>query len=182
MNLFQYGEKYASVMYYSNIAGVFAIAKQYNAESYLRENYKKLYNRLNIDRLDTLSVDEELLSGYRKAWTAIYELSLKLYQKGGFSEEGYLSVEEQGNRMKSNVSGIGSEFHELLISEESIDRMITSETHLVFRSITNLLYNILPTLNINFLEKNFCCYAITEFIAKKYNTSWKEIFKERIIS
>lgn len=182
MNLFQYGEKYASVMYYSNIAGVFAIAKQYNAESYLRENYKKLYNRLNIDRLDTLSVDEELLSGYRKAWTAIYELSLKLYQKGGFSEEGYLSVEEQGNRMKSNVSGIGSEFHEVLISEESIDRMITSETHLVFRSITNLLYNILPTLNINFLEKNFCCYAITEFIAKKYNTSWKEIFKERIIS
>ena len=80
--------------------------------------------------------------------------------------------------MKSNVSGIGSEFHEVLISEESIDRMITSETHLVFRSITNLLYNILPTLNINFLEKNFCCYAITEFIAKNTTPPGRKFSKK----
>lgn len=182
MNLFQYGEKYASVMYYSNIAGVFAIAKQYNTEHSLRDNYEKLYRRLDIDRLDKLPVDEKLLKDYQKVWATIYELSLKLYQNQGFSEEGYLKLGEQGDRMKNNVSGIGSEFHEAFISEESIDQMITSETHLVFRSITNLLYNILPTLNINFLEKNFCCYAITEYIFRCYNTSWKEIFKERMIS
>ena len=182
MRLFRYGEKYASVMYYSNIAGVLAIAKQYNTEQTLRENYEKLYQRLDIDQLDTLPVDEKLLKDYKKVWADIYELSLTLYQKGGFSEEGYLKLEEQGARMKNNVSGIGSEFHEAFISEEAIDQTITSETHLVFRSIANLLYNILPTLNINFLEKNFCCYAITEYIFRSYNTSWKEIFKERMIS
>jgi hypothetical protein len=181
MKLFSHGEKYASLMFYSNIAGVFAIAKQYKADNALKENYDKLYKRLDIDSLDTLPVDKRLLGDYHRVWENIYELSQKLYQKGGFSEEGYLSIEEQGERMKNNVSGIGSEFHEQLISGESIDQMITSETHIVFRSITNLLYNILPSLNINFLEKNFCCYAITEFIAKEYKTSWKEIFKERMI-
>lgn len=182
MNLFSYGEKYASVMYYSNIAGVFAIAKQYNTEQSLRENFEQLYRRLNIDKLDTLMVDEDLLKAYQGVWKSIYELSVSLYHKGGFSEEGYLRIADQGARMKNNVSGIGSEFHEAFISEEAIDQMITSETHIVFRSIANLLYNILPTLNINFLEKNFCCYAITEYIFKKYDTSWKEIFKERRIS
>jgi len=182
MNLFHYGEKYASVMYYSNIAGVFAIAKQYNTEQSLRENYSKLYQRLDIDHLDTLPVYEKLMRDYQKVWTEIYEQSLKLYQNGGFEEDGYLRLEEQGKRMKNNVSGIGSEFHAAFIAEESIDQIITSETHLVFRSVANLLYNILPTLNINFLEKNFCCYAVTEFIFRKYNTSWEEIFKERMIS
>ena len=98
------------------------------------------------------------------------------------SEEGYYNLSEQEKQMIYNVSNINSEFHTAFINDEKLHDIVTGDIHLTFRSIVNILYNILPILNITFVEKNFCCYSIVRYVMAKYNTSWKEIFEERSLS
>ena len=182
MNLFEYGEKYASMMYYSNIAGVFAIAKQYNKYDVFKNNYEKLYNEYDIKNFDYKEKDEEVVTCFKNAWDKIYVNCKKLVKNNVLSEEGYYNLSEQEKQMIYNVSNINSDFHTAFINDEKLHDIVTGDIHLTFRSIVNILYNILPILNITFVEKNFCCYSIVRYIMEKYNTSWEEIFEERSLS
>lgn len=182
LNLYEHGEKFASVMFYSHIAGMLAIAEDYGKKEIISNNYSNTYTKLKLDKLSDYYRDDELLNEYKKTWKDIYDNCGQLYDEDGFKEEDYLPLQKQGNKMKSNVSNINSEFHRELLKEENFDNLIESRDHIVLRSIANILYSILIPLNIKFIEKHFCCYAISRYIFEKYNTTWKDILLERSVN
>ena len=83
--------------------------------------------------------------------------------------------------MRLNIRDIDSPFHQALLQDKHLHEIATGKVHLTFRSVTNILYNLMPALNITFLEKHFCSYAIVRYIKEKYNTSWQEIMAKRVI-
>ncbi|SHH58532.1 hypothetical protein SAMN02745135_01282 [Caloranaerobacter azorensis DSM 13643] len=179
LKLFEHGEKYASIVYYSHIAGMFAIAEQYGVREKFEEYYDSFYKALQVERLESLYADDPLLLECFNVWKDIYDETVVLFEQNRFAEEGYLSLEEQINMLKKNVSEINSEFHDVFVSNESVDDLVSSKEHMVLRSLVNILYSILPTINISFIYKHFCCYAMSRYIFEKYNTDWKTIFCER---
>jgi len=179
MNLYEFGDKFASMMFYSNIAGVFAIAKEYGKETVIEANYMEQYSRLGLQHLEQFYEGDTLLNRYQKAWKQIYRECEKVYDANGYYEEGYLTIDAQGKQMIKNVNGIASEFHHNFVGQDNIDEVISGRLHIIFRSIVNVFYTILGPLNINFLEKNFCCYAVCHYVFDKYNTTWDQIMEER---
>ena len=83
--------------------------------------------------------------------------------------------------MQSNIRDLDSPFHQALRKDQHLHEMVSGKIHLKFRSVTNIMYNLMAALNISFLEKNLCCYGIVRYITEKYNTSWQEIMAERVI-
>lgn len=182
MKLFEHGEKFASLLYVSNITGFFALAKQYGKEKAFRSYFEDEYNKYSMEEFDHVEVDESLLERFSIAWTQIYNNCIALVDGNLLSEKGYYRLEEQVQRAYDNMQGLTeSEFHQTLIRDKHFVELVSGKTHLVFRSIANILYNIMPSLNLSFLDKHFCCYAVVRYVMEKYNTDWKQIMNERVI-
>ena len=181
MELFDQGEKYASMVYFSNIEGFFGIARQYGKEPAFRKYFEGEYRRLAMDRFEETHAPGDLEGRFRKAWAQIYGRCAALAEEGKFSEEGYWQLKDQEAQMQRNIRDLESPFHQALRKDRRLHEMVSGQIHLTFRSVTNILYNLMPALNISFLEKNLCCYAIVRYIMEKYNTSWQEIMAERVI-
>lgn len=181
MQLFEYGEKYASLMYVSNIMGVFGIAKQYGKEQAFLEFFENEYAKYDMSLLETMDSQKELVSQFEVAWMSIYEKCSLLVEENKLSEKGFYRLEEQEQQMRKNISGLESPFHKALYEDERLHDMVSSKTHLVFRSVVNIFYSIMPALNISFLDKNLCCYAIVRYIMEKYDTKWQQVMEERVI-
>ena len=92
-----------------------------------------------------------------------------------------LNAQAQEAQMQRNIRGIDSPFHQAFLKDKHLHEIVSGKVHLTFRSVTNILYNLMPALNITFLEKHFCSYAIVRYIMEKYHTSWQEIMAERVI-
>jgi hypothetical protein len=181
MRLFEHGEKFASLMYVSNITGVFALAKQYGKEDAFRSYFESEYEKYPMEKFDQVDLDGLLLERFSVAWTQIYNDCIALVDEDLLSEEGYYRLEDQVQQARANMQGLESEFHQMLVRDEHLIEMVSGKIHLVFRSIANILYNVLPSLNLSFLDKHFCCYAVVRYIMEKYDTDWKQIMNERVI-
>ncbi len=181
MKLFEHGEKYASMIYFSNIEGVFGIAKQYGKEEAYRTYFETEYQKYDMEHFEDLVLPENLEKRFEEAWGKIYEKCVAVVESDKLSEEGFYQLKDQEMQMQSNIKDIESEFHQAFRKDENLHDIVSGKVHLTFRSITNILYNIMPALNISFLEKNFCCYAIVHYIMEKYQTSWQAIMAERVI-
>ena len=181
MRLFEHGEKFASLMFVSNIAGVFALAKQYGKEDAFRNYFESEYKKYPMGEFEQVELDGSLLDRFSVAWTHIYNDCIALVDEDLLSEKGYYRLEDQVQQARANMHGLESEFHQTLIRDEHLNEMVSSRTHLVFRSIVNILYNLMPSLNLSFLDKQFCCYAVVRYIMEKYDTDWKHIMEERVI-
>ncbi len=181
MRLFEHGEKFASLMYVSNITGVFALAKQYGKEDAFRSYFESEYKKYPMEEFERVELDGLLLERFSAAWTQIYNNCVALVDGNLLSEKGYYRLGDQVQQARANIQGLESEFHQALIRDEHLVEMVSGKTHLVFRSIANILYNLMPSLNLSFLDKHFCCYAVVRFIMEKYDTDWKQIMNERVI-
>ena len=181
MALFDQGEKYASMVYFSNIEGFFGIARQYGKEQAFRQHFEGEYRRMAMDQFDETHAPGDLEGRFREAWTQIYDKCAALAEEGKFSEEGYWQLKDQEAQMQRNIRDLESPFHQAFRKDKHLHEIVSGKVHLTFRSVTNILYNLMPALNISFLEKNLCCYAIIRYIMEKYNTSWQEIMAERVI-
>lgn len=181
MSLYEHGEKYASMIYFSNIEGVFGVAKQYGKEKAFRTYFETEYQKYTMANFDELELPENLTKRFEEVWRKIYEKCVSVVEENKLSEEGFYELEEQEIQMKSNIQNLESEFHQAFRKDKHLHDIVTGKVHLTFRSVTNILYSIMPALNISFLEKNLCCYAIVRYIAEKYNTSWQEIMAERVV-
>lgn len=181
MQLFEYGEKYASLMYFSNIAGIFGIARQYGKENAFRSYFEKEYIKYDMKQLESINISGDLVERFRDAWQLIYKRCSALVEENKLSEEGFYQLADQEKQMQLNIQDIESEFHQTFRKDKHLHDIVSGKIHLTFRSIANILYNIMPALNITFLEKNFCCYAIVHYIMEKYDTNWKQIMAERVI-
>ncbi len=181
MQLFEQGEKYAGMMYYSNIAGVFGIAREYGKEEAFRRYFEAEYEKLGMEAFEEMAFLKALLCKYRAVWETIYENSKELAEDGGLYEEGYYELARQEEQMKQNIKDIDSRFHQAFLKDERLHKIVSGRIHLTFRSVVNIFYGILPVLNLNFLDKNLCCYAIVRFTMEKYDTDWEEIMTERVI-
>ncbi len=182
MQMFDYGEKYGSMMYFSNINGVFAIAGRYGKEDAFRKYFEAEYKKMDLSDFDNFEIGKSLIEKYRNAWGKIHCMCVKLVKEKKLSEEGYFTLEDQEQLMISNTKGVDSEFHKAMMADEKLHEVVSNDLHLIFRSISNILYSVLPALNITFMEKQFCCYAIISFIMEKYDTTWQQIAKERKIN
>lgn len=180
MRLFEHGEKFASMMYFSNIMGVFGVAKVYGKENAFRTYFKKEYSKYDISELEIKHAEGSLEQRFDVAWARIYQKCVELVDGNKLTERGYFDLRDQEARATSNMIGLESDFHQALLKDERLHDIISSKTHLVFRSIANILYNIMPSLNVTFLDKHFCCYAVVNYIMEKYNTDWKEIMAQRV--
>lgn len=181
MKLYEQGEKYASMVYFSNIEGVFGVAKQYGKAEAFRTYFEKEYQKYDMEHFEELELPDNLVERFEEAWRRIYENCAALVDNKQLVENGFYRLEDQENQMQSNIRDIESEFHQAFRKDEHLHDIVTGKVHLTFRSVTNILYNIMPALNISFLEKNFCCYAIVNYIMAKYHTSWQAIMAERVI-
>ena len=181
MLLFDQGEKYASMVYFSNIEGFFGIARQYGKEESFRKYFESEYRKYDLAHFDTMQLPGNLEERYAQAWKQIYAKCAELAEKGQFSEEGYWKLKDQETQMQSNIRDLDSPFHQALRKDQHLHEMVSGKIHLTFWSVTNILYNLMPALNISFLEKNLCCYGLVRYITEKYNTSWQEIMAERVI-
>lgn len=181
MNLFEEGEKFGSMIFFSNIEGVMAIAKDYGKEEAFRQYFTREYKKYDMAHFDEIKFPGDLEEGFRKAWRQIYDMCEKMVEEGKLFEDGFYRLEDQEKQMKLNIRDIDSAFHREFRNDEHLHEIVSGKIHLTFRSVTNILYNIMPALNISFLEKNFCCYAIVHYIMEKYDTSWQEIMSERVI-
>lgn len=181
MKLFDQGEQYASMLYFSNTEGFFGIARQYGKEEVFRQYFESEYVKYDMARFDETHVNEKLENRFAQAWRQIYEKCLALVEAGGLAEEGYWRLNDQETQMRLNIRDIDSPFHQALLQDKHLHEIATGKVHLTFRSVTNILYNLMPALNITFLEKHFCSYAIVRYIKEKYNTSWQEIMAKRVI-
>ncbi|MBR5960940.1 MAG: hypothetical protein IKZ98_08070 [Clostridia bacterium] len=181
MMLFEQGEKYASMVYFSNIEGFFGIAREYGKEPAFRQYFEGEYRRLALDQFNEARMPGNLEERFREAWEWIYKASAALAEEGKFSEEGYWQLKDQEAQMQSNIRNLDSPFHRAFRQDRHLHEIVSGKIHLTFRSVTNILYNLMPALNISFLEKNLCCYAVVRYIMDKYNTTWQEIMAERVI-
>lgn len=181
MNLFEKGEKFGSMMFFSNIEGVMAIAREYGKEEAFRRYFATEYKKYDMAHFDDVKLPGDLEEGFGKAWKQIYDMCEEMVVEGNLSEDGFYKLADQEMQMKLNIRDIDSAFHRAFRNDEHLHEIVSGKVHLTFRSVTNILYNIMPALNISFLEKNFCCYAIVHYIMEKYDTSWQEIMAERVI-
>lgn len=181
MKLYEYGEKYASMLYFSNIEGVFGVAKQYGKEEAFRTYFDTEYPQYDMEHFDDLKLPDDLDKQFEVVWKLIYEKSAAVADIHTLSEEGFYRLKDQEMQMQSNIKNLDSDFHRAFLKDQNLHAIVRGKVHLTFRSITNILYNIMPALNITFIEKNFCCYAIVRYIMEKYNTSWQAIMAERVI-
>ena len=130
---------------------------------------------------DEIHASEELEERFAQAWKQIYRKCTELVDAGGLAEDGYWQLKDQEAQMQRNIRGIDSPFHQAFLKDKHLHEIVSGKVHLTFRSVTNILYNLMPALNITFLEKHFCSYAIVRYIMEKYHTSWQEIMAERVI-
>ena len=147
-------------MFVSNIAGVFALAKQYGKEDAFRNYFESEYKKYPMGEFEQVELDGSLLDRFSVAWTQIYNDCIALVDEDLLSEKGYYRLEDQVQQARANMHGLESEFHQTLIRDEHLNEMVSSRTHLVFRSIVNILYNLMPSLNLSFLDKQLCCCPI----------------------
>ena len=181
MKLYDQGEQYASMLYFSNTEGFFGIARQYGKEKAFRQYFENEYLKYDMAHFDELHASEELEERFMQVWKQVYLKCAALANEGKFSEEGYYQLNDQEAQMRQNIRDIDSPFHQALLKDEHLHEIASGKLHLTFRSVTNILYNLMPALNITFLEKHFCSYAIIRFISEKYHTSWQKIMAERVI-
>ncbi len=177
--LYPHGEKYGALQYYSHSQGMLALSKQYGVEDAFEQYFNDMYVQLDVDQLDSHLVEDDTLKEAMAVFKDFYQETLDLFNQKGFQEEGFYNLQDQIQQMKTNVSAIESSFHDNLLSSGALEDVASSQEHLVHRSLTNVLYNSLIFLNIDFKQKHFLCYAISRFVSFKYDTSWQQIMKER---
>lgn len=179
LSLSRFPRKYSVLVYLSNIEGVFAIGDQYEKNVSLRERFESIYRELEIDKG---LADDDYPSLIGEKWLeAITQISenIKANLEGlSQSEEGFFSLEEQKQRLISNIGTIDSPFHQSLVGQD-LEQLLNHEDHKLFKHLINLVYKASHLLGFSFMEKNIACYAITKYILDQNGSSWEEILKER---
>lgn len=179
LSLSRFPRKYSVLVYLSNIEGVFAIADQYEKDISLRDRFENIYQELEIN---TGFSDGNYQNIIGEKWleiiTEISESIKKNLDKLSQSEEGFFSLEEQKQRLISNIGTIDSPFHQSLVGGD-LNQLLNHEEHKLFKHLINLVYKASHLLGFSFMEKNIACYAITKYILDKSSSSWEEILKER---
>ncbi len=181
LQLFEHGEKYASMVFFSHLNGMYGLAKSYQKEEAFKEYFAKEYAKYDFSKLETGFGQDALIAGYQEAWKQIYRWCEEMVDQNKLSEKGFYKLSNQEKQLKNNIKDLQSDFHQRMYNDEDLHKMVSGRTHLIFRSLVNILYNVLPTLQIGFLQKNFCIYSILEHIKSKYDTDWNQIMDERKI-
>lgn len=179
LSLSRFPRKYSVLVYLSNIEGVFAIADQYEKNVSLRDKFEKIYQEIEAEK-SFADGDYQSLIG-EKWFSVITQISENIkenLEKLSESEEGFFSLEEQKQRLISNVGTIDSPFHQSIVHGD-LDQLLNHEEHKLFKHLINLVYKASHLLGFSFMEKNIACYAVTKYILDKNGSSWAEILMER---
>jgi len=175
----KYSPKYASLVYVSNIEGVFAIAEQYNKKEQFQAAYQKLYDQLPIQAMlnnneEFIDEGDEIKSTLKGIHQYIEENKHNIF----LDQAGFRLKNKQNEELVKNINNISSDFHKLLIQGD-LEEWTTHDEHVTYQVFINIIYIASHMLGYSFKEKNFCCYAVCEAIMQQYNTSWQKIMRER---
>jgi hypothetical protein len=176
----QFEEKYAVLVYVSNIEGVLAIADTRGKKQAYIQTYEKVYDFLNPGQFfQERDYDDTFGKEWKQTLRTIFNLITDnldglLHQH----DEGYFSPDEQNALLHQNINEIGSGFHDELLNK-NIDDLLKHREHSIFKYLINIVYKFIHMLGIQFNEKNAACYIVCKYILGTNGTTWKQILEER---
>ncbi|MBP3038188.1 hypothetical protein J9303_01530 [Bacillaceae bacterium Marseille-Q3522] len=179
LSLSKYEEKYAVLVYISNIEGVLAIAESLG----MKERYLKIYNQM-FDHLNPHSffLNEEYQVFFGTAWMkTIEKIHAKIAAQLSLleaDEERYFSHAEQHDLLLHNIKEIDSDFHNQLVAK-NIDKLLQHEEHQIFKVLINIIYKAIHMLGVRFNEKNADIYFVCRYVLERNDTTWDAILQER---
>ncbi|KQU63083.1 hypothetical protein ASG66_01325 [Bacillus sp. Leaf406] len=175
----RFEEKYAVLVYVSNIEGVLAIAESMKKKQAYINTYERVYDVLNPRELFAGKDYEEAFGmDWRVTIGSIDSLITTNLEGLAGEEEGYYSHREQRELLYQNIREIGSGFHDELMAR-NIEGLLDHEEHARFKYLINVVYKFIHMIGVSFNEKNVACYIVSRFILEENGTTWDEILKER---